>query len=384
MTVKQVYTIINAAAAQATGTTANAAHDLTGLIALGDTVLSTDTTKDAFYQALPDVIGKAVVSNKKYTAKEKALVKNLFEWGVALEKIYVAPTAAVENQAYDIPNGSNVNDMGVVAKNEVKVKIFANRDVWEFNYTIMDYQIKSAFHNETEMAAFIAGIYNAMESAIELALENLVNACIENFICEKIHAQTLVEDNTKLHAVNLLHEYNEETNQGLTVASCQKDVDFLKYCAKRFINDKRLFAKMTTCFNVDGFYRFTPAEDVGLYVLASFADAQAFYLQADTYHKELVAMPNYDVVEYWHGVGDRSFSDLSKVAATTSSGNAVEQSGVIALLFDPEAMGVLNERTTSKTFNNPKKDFTHYWQRFERGFYNDLSENGIVYYIAEA
>lgn len=58
LTAKQIYAIVNEVAQQAMGSKAIAVVDNTGLIALGNTVLGSDTTKNNFINALTDRIGK--------------------------------------------------------------------------------------------------------------------------------------------------------------------------------------------------------------------------------------------------------------------------------------------------------------------------------------
>ena len=140
---------------------------------------------------------------------------------------------------------------------------------------------------------------------------------------------------------------------------------------------------MSTLFNVGGKERFTPREDLHVVFLTNFAKASDMYLQSDTFHKELVALPNYESIPYWQGTGtDYDFDNASKIYVKTASGNDITINGVVGVMFDRDAVAVnnFNRRTTSKW--NAKAEFTNYWNKCDARYFNDLNENCVVFFIA--
>ena len=382
MQVKQIYSIINSAAKQAFGATAVEAQNLTGLIAMGDTVLSTATTKDAFLNVLVDRIAKTIIQSKVYSGKTRKVLMDTFSYGAAIQKTYTEPEEASKNDAWDIQEGGELGP-GTIHLPTVKVKIFENHDTWKYTVCIPDYQMDTAFTSESEMASFITSIYNSVETSMNLALENMVNLCMANFIAEKLDNQKTVGNGVQ--SVNLLAAYNTLTNAGLTVDKCLMDAGFLKFAGKEIKRYIDKFENITQIYNTEGYKRFTPKEDMNVLFLSDYAAANATYLESDTYHKELVALPGYDTVTYWQGLGTTgSFTDVSTVDVTTSSGKTVKQSGVIGFVFDKNALGVMFDKKKTTSYVDPDKDVTKIWNKATMGYFNDLSENAIVFYIAEA
>ena len=66
----------------------------------------------------------------------------------------------------------------------------------------------------------------------------------------------------------------------------------------------------------------------------------------------------------------------------TSSGKTVNATGVIGCIFDKDALGVTNLDRRVTTNYNPKAEFYTNFYKFDAGFFNDLNENFVVFYIA--
>ena len=140
---------------------------------------------------------------------------------------------------------------------------------------------------------------------------------------------------------------------------------------------------MSTLFNDDDLERHTPKDMQVVNVLADFAARLDAYLQSDTFHNELTKLPNYKPVPYWQGSGTSySFADTSKISVNYDGVTDVEVNGVIAVVYDRDAMGVTVDNKRTKSIYNPREEYTNYFYKADMGFYNDMSENGVVFYIA--
>ena len=64
--VNQIYSLLNATSKEALGESAITVKDTTTFLSLGNQVLSTDATKEAFYDKLADRIGRTYVKYKSY------------------------------------------------------------------------------------------------------------------------------------------------------------------------------------------------------------------------------------------------------------------------------------------------------------------------------
>lgn len=377
--INQIYSIVNSVASQSMGSAAISAVDASSFIALGNSVLSSQTNTDAYLNTLVDRIGKTIFSIRAYQAADRDIVREPFEYGCILQKIYVDMPEARVNNSWNIGAQNYTPEFAPVIKPTVKQKLFNAISTWEVAVTIPDEILKTAFTSETAMAVFIDAIFTAMENMMQLAMENNINITRAAFIARKLNA------NNTCGAINLLANYNELTSGSLTVATCLRDLGFLKYASQQIKLWTDRMVKMSTLFNDEaGYKRHTPKDLQVLDVLADFATSSDIYLQANTYHDELVKMPYYNVVPYWQGSGEGyAFANTSAVNIKIDANTTVNKSGVLAVLFDHDAMGVTIKDRRATTERNNHDEYTNYYNKANIGYFNDMSENGIVFYIED-
>lgn len=375
--VKQIYTIVNSLAEQSLGMKGLEATDVS-FVSVGNEVLSSDANKDAFYGVLLDRVGKVVFGMRSYNSVNKGIKKDSFEYGAVLQKLYVDIMSATKNTSWNAQSEAASNPF-TKSTAEVKQKLFSKISTWEFDCTIPDVQLKTAFISATNMAAFIECIFTAMNNSLELSFENTANICRASFIARK-----KVKNNAVTY-VNLLLNYNTLMNKTLTVASCLTDIDFLTYASEQIslcVNRMGTYSKL---FNDEGYARHTPVDMLNVDILANFETAMNMYLRSNTFHEELLKLPNHVVIPYWQGSGQAyAFNDVSKISVQLDGVEGTEVTGVVACLYDKEAIGVTIDNRRTRSIYNPKDEYTNYFGKADMGFYNDMSENGVVFYIAEA
>ena len=306
------------------------------------------------------------------------MLRENFEYGAIVQKIHVSMPEAKVNNAWEIGKEGYTPTYAPVIKPKVSQKLFNKVCTWEVDVTIPDYMLKTAFLDETSMATFIDAIFTAMNNAMQMCHDNNANLIRANFIGNILHK------NKSTQAINLLHEYNTLTNANLTVANCLRDIDFLKYATMQINLWTKRMGVMSTLFNDEGNTKFTDKDNLVIDVLQDFASATATFLEADTYHKELVSLPMYNEVAYWQGSGQTfAFADTSKINVKIDETNTVEKNGIIAVAYDYLAIGTTINQPRTTTERNNKDEYTNYYNKANIGCFNDLGENGIVFYIAE-
>ena len=118
-------------------------------------------------------------------------------------------------------------------------------------------------------------------------------------------------------------------------------------------------------------------------MLADFKKAANVYLQSDVFHDNFTELPNAEVVPYWQGSGlDYGFESVSAINIKTASGEDVEVSGILGVMFDRDALGVTNLDRRVTTNYNPKAEFYSNWYKFDAGYFNDTNENFVVFFVA--
>lgn len=384
MEVKQVYQITNDAVAQATGESELLQEDLSNIVDVGNAIFNANAL-DKYVDALVNHIGRVVFVVRKYNGVYAKLQMDAWEFGSVLEKITMELPKATENETFELIDGS-IYEENQFYKPIVSAKFYNKMTTFEIPISITEKQVKQSFSNATQLNSFISMIYNAIENAMTISIEELSRRAVNNLIGETIYDEYGSGSQTGssgVRAVNLLYLYNQTLSTPISASDALTDEGFLKYASYTMSLYIDRLKSMSVLFNVGGKQRFTPTDDLHVVFLSNFAKASDMYLQSDTFHKELVSLPKYESIPYFQGTStDYDFDSVSTIDIKTASGNAISVSGIIGVMFDRDAVGVnnFNRRTTSKW--NAKAEFTNYWNKCDARYFNDLNENCVVFFIA--
>ena len=378
--VNQIYSIVNDSAAEALGKSAITAKDTGTLVSLGNQVFSSDTNKEQFYKALTNRIGKTVIAVREYAAKTRAVKRDELEWGAIYQKISYKWKNATANASWETETQANPFDVEIGT--EAVQKLFSMIGTYSYEDSIPDYQLFTAFTSAAAMGASISGIYTNMKNALEVADENLANLAVATNIAGVIKKGKATQKR------NLLAEYKTVSGDAtITVANALTNPNFIKYATREIKTVIDNMTQMSTLYNAEvDIPRHTPSDKAVVEILGLFASASDTYLQADTYHKELVALPNYEKVVYWQASGTGfAFEDVSKINITNANidTKAVVQGGILAFVHDIDSCASIIYRRRSHSIYNPRAERYNIFEKADKGYAVDLSENAVVFYIAE-
>ena len=390
MKVTDASSIVNALYQEMTGSTDITTVDASNIVDIGKT-LQKVTSVDAIYKSIADKVGKVVLKNKLYTGKFPNLLRDGWEFGSIMETLRVKPYTAESDPSYNPTNGNypltDYKAGGVVAK------YFTDYDNFEFVYWKPTDQLWSAFNSMDEMVRFLGAIEVAVANSLTVRLQGLAKTAINNMIAQTVHADfpnTTSENynaNSYARSINVLKLYNDSTGSNLTVANCRQSADFLKFFVKLVMNTYDRLQDMSKIFNIDGEDTFTKPEDINLVVLSTVANDIKVNMQSDVYHKDLVSLPNYETVPYWQASGtsyDESVIGEIKVTIKTGEDTTatIELPGILGIMFDKNAIGINCEKRKTTTFYHPDLDQTKFFDKYFAQYYNDFSENFVVFYVA--
>lgn len=394
MEVKQIYELMNEVTKEVLGQEGIVKEDLQGVVQLGTEVFN-QNAMDKYVKSLVNHIGKMVFVAREYKGGVPSVLMDGWEFGSVLEKVQAELPTATENETWELEDGQSY-DPNIFYKPTVTAKFFNDIVTFEVPVSFTDRQVKQSFSNASQFNSFISMIYNAVDKSMTVKIESLIMRTINNFIGETVKADYAgAEQGNASHikAVNLLYLYNDIITKGgtdtsvdaLTASEALTDAGFLKYaCLMIGLYIKRL-PRISTLFNIGGKARFTPRDYLNVILHADFSTASQVYLEADTFHKELVALPRYEEVPYWQGSGtDYSFSSTGQIKITTASGTDITVNGVIGVMFDKDALGVnIPDKRVTSNYNG-KAEFTNNWFKWDARYFNDTNENFVVFFIADA
>ena len=378
MRVEQVYSIMNAVTQTTLGENEVLAEDLSNIVDIGNSIMNVAGIEN-YVRSLTDHIGKTIFVNRAYSGSVPSVLMDGWEFGSILEKVtYDDLPEATENESWKLENGKSY-DVNVFTQPKASAKFFNKRVTFEVPMSFAERQVKSAFDNAAQLNSFFSMIYNAIDKSMTVKVDGLVSRTINNMIGE-----TLVNGTGTVKAVNILKMYNQKFGTKLTANNCIYDPEFIRYASLIIGLWSDRLTKLSTLFNVGGKDRFTSKDLQHIVLLSEFEAYAKAYLYSDTYHKEFTALPNAEKVAYWQGSGTNyDFASTSKIHVTTSSGDEVEQSGILGIIFDRDALGVSNLDRRVTTNYNAKGEFFNNWYKFDAGYFNDLNENFVVFYVAD-
>lgn len=380
MKVTQLKDIVNSVTGEVLGKTDVVNDDLSNLVDVGNEIFDTDNV-DNYVKKLIDRIGQVIFVNRLYAGGVPSVLMDSWEYGSVVEKISADMPEADENDSWNLQNGQTYSQ-DTFYQPKVSAKFFNSKVTFDVKLSFTTQQVKESFSNVNELNGFISMLETGVKNSMTVKLDGLIMRTINNMTGQILNSAN------GLQKVNLLTEYNTASGQTLTANKALMDKDFLKFASLTIKKYQARITKMSTLFNAGGKARFTTTDNLHTVLLSDFADSAEVYLLSDTYHNDTVSLPNHETVPYWQGSGKSyAFNDISKIDVKIDAGNktpkAVTQTGILGVMFDTNALGVsnLNQRTTT-SYNARAEFYTNYY-KMDAGYFNDLNENFVVFYIAD-
>lgn len=372
METNQIYALVNSIAKQTIGETAIEATDTATLVALGDTLLSSTSLTEGFMNTLVERIGRTIISFRKYNSQLAPIIKSDMEWGAIVQKIKVDMPEVVEDATYSLEEGKSV-DMYVVRKPKAKQKFFAIRTPYSCFVSIQQKQLKAAFLNETAMGSFISAIYGEIKNKLELSIENNSRLCMANFMALTGAPQQ----------INLVTNYNAIKATNLTAESALYDEQFLRYAIGQMNMYSKKMRTMSQLFNKEKYVRFTPDDSQMFALINEFQTAMETQVQYAAFHDDYVKKGANIEVPYWQAAQnpyDINLQVRDGIDGANIKKKAVEVKNIVGFLFDKEALGSYrHEEEVLTTPVNARGRYSNTFWHEEQMWFNDLSENGIIF-----
>ena len=386
MLVKQLHTLINSVSQEILGTTAVVQEDLANVVDLGKSIFDA-TSVDNYVKKLVDHIDKVVFVNRLYAGGVPSVLMDSWEYGSVLEKVSSDMPVATENKSWDLTDGTDYSP-DVFYKPSVSAKFFNSKVTFEIPLSFTEVQVKSSFDSAAQLNAFISMLVTGVENSMTVKLDALIMRTINNMVGETLYAGLQVAgvinpQKDSVLAVNLLKQFNTLTGGTLTAAKAISDPAFIRYATYVIGMYQDRMSKVSTLFNVGGKERFSPKDKQHVVLLSDFSKASETFLMSATFNEDRVALPSHESVPFWQGSGlTYGFADTSAINVKTSSGKVVALTGIIGVIFDRDALGVSNLSRRVTTNYNAKAEFYTNFYKFDAGYYNDLNENLVVFFIA--
>lgn len=391
MKVNQIYTLLNNITQEILGDSVVVNEDLSNVVSIGDTISGTNNI-DNYVKSLINHIGKVVFVDRPYSGSVPSVLMDSWEFGSILEKISCELPEAKENSEWNLVDGQSY-DTGIFYKPKVNAKFFNNKVTFEIPMSFTVKQVMESFSNVNQLNGFYSMLYNAIDKSMTIKIDSLVERCINSMI-----ANTLLSDFPSVtdgdysavsgnKAINLLKLYNDTMGTTLTKDKVLTTPEFIRFATYTINTYKQRLSKISKLFNIGKTEKFTSGEFLNTVVLSDLLEASKTYLVSDTYHADNVELKgSINTIPYWQGSGTSyAFSDITKinVKVNTEAGTkTVETDGILAVVFDRDAIGVCNQDKRVTMAYNAKGEFYNNYYKFDASYYTDLNENFIVFFVA--
>lgn len=381
MTKEQVYTLLNAIHAQATGDTTIAATDYSSFVSVAQATLQAGT--EPTLNAITQVLARTIIAVRPYDEKFKGLQYTAEEWGGIIRKINFADRGAELDQTHATVDGASI-DPFVVRKPAVLETRYVGSDVYQGHYTIYREQLKTAFENETNFGSFMSGLLMHFMNERTQWLESLKRGILVNAIAAKA--------DMNVDIINLRTEYNTATGQTLTAQQIMLPANypaFMKWAYARVAKVSREFTARSQKYQVKvnnlDINRHTPYADQRVYFLADFLEAMTARVLADAYHDNFLTYSDVEGVDFWQAIDTPDQISAKPVyidatgAVNVASAN-VALSNVVGIIFDRDALGynIFND-TIDSTVYNPAGQYYNLYAHMDIQLQNDFTEKIAVF-----
>lgn len=352
-------------------------EDLSNFVDMGKKITSSSEwgeNFDKYVGKLIDRIGYTKIIDKELTDDGIAIESDRYEYGAFLQKIRIKDIDFVDNELWNLQKGQSYEyfDFKPV---DMEATYFSDKTTFGVEWSWVAKLLKESIEDLAKMTQLYAAIENRIMKKIKLTTKEMKKRLLNNMNgCNIFHGRI----------VNLLEEYNKATGKNLEAEYALTDRDFLTHTVMRLKMWKKFLAEPTTLLNNEGELNWTPDSYFRMVALTDLDAALTAYLYSSTYHDEFVKLDGYTSVANWQGeTKDFPFDVRSSINITTTEGKNIAYAGIVACMFDKEAVTIYNEDPELDVAPfNPKGKFINYYYSYDCNYYYDSYENSITFVVS--
>lgn len=376
--------LLNSIVNQATGKTALSSTATKDFVSVANTALGIAT--DTLLSSISQTLSKTIFSVRPYEAKFKGLMKDEIRFGNHVRKLNIGDKDWENDVRYDLVDGESIDDQ-IVSNPAILQTNFYGQNVYSRHYTVYRDQLNIALSSEEEFQRFITMIVQNCSDMIEQCHESTARMTLANFIGGKVKGDV----NNVIHLVT---KYNEVSGTTLTTETVRQPSNFVPFIKWAFGYIGYLSGMLTERsqkfhINVTGkeISRHTPQNRQKLYLFSEYLKDMDASVLSSVYNDNYLKFTDYEQVNFWQSIDTpdgisvkASYMKPDGTIATDDTGTAT--GNIFGALFDEEAVGITTcGQWSSASRFNARGGYTNFWYHFNDRYYNDFTENGIVFLL---
>lgn len=367
---------------------AHVADDLSNFADLGRTYdqLPSDT-KEIVTSQLITLVTEQIFKAKQYTGIGPNIIRSYSSFdqsgGIVQVNRPVMPKAKSDKEAYD-PTPNSSSDPFVNYEHEWVSTYFSKVVSWRYDQSRPEKWYSNMMLSADKLNAVVASLDTMVANAYSLDVQNLTLGLLRSSIAANLNGGGP-------RAINLLTEFNTTHGTTLTAVQATQDPEFMRWSIHRIITVRDDMLTYSKLFNEGKYPNFSTKDSLELVLISQFKNGIDQFLLSDTYNKELLDLPTTMTTPFWKDLGegedvptfaDRSLVNVKVQLPGVENPVTVNQSGVVAHLYDSDRIGLFNmgQKVTSQydPVGLKRNVFTHVAGRDML----DTYANAVTFYIA--
>lgn len=363
-------------------------EDLSNFVDMGRKISATsewNNNFDHYYKKLINRIGKTVIVDKALTDDGIKIESDRYEYGALLQKIRIGDIDFEENEVWQLEAGQSY-DYNEFKPVPMDARYFDMKTTFGVEWSWVAKTLKESIENLAKMTQLYAAIENRIMKKVKITTKEMKKRLLNNMNGCNIK---------RGRQVNLLEEYITATGDStITAATALTNPEFLKHSVMRLKMYKGFISDPTKLLNSEAELNWTPESNFRMVAITDLDAALTAYLYSSTYHDEFVKLDGYATISNWQGVVEgfpfdvrSSINVKTTIPDGTTRVDAIDNiatSGIVAVMFDKEAVSIWNEEPEMYTAPfNPKGKFLNYFYSYDCNYYYDPAENSITFVISD-
>lgn len=388
LSIDQIGVLMQSVAEQATGRSVMTPTNTKDFVAVAQTTLLAG--KEAATNALSQLLSRTIYARRdEYRGALDILVMNEQAYGNHVRKVSAIDTDFEEDPHYTLVDGTSI-DQYVIRKPRALQTNFYGGQAFMKSITIFADQLDTALSGPSEFQQYLGMQLGNMADQIEQVMEEQARLCLANFIMAKHKADSRNE-------VHLITAYNDETGLELDAQSVKQPGNYgpfiqwvygvIQTWSNRLRERSVLYHQNFTGYPIP---RHTNGENQRLVLYSEdIAQINASALPG-IFHQDDLAFPRrFEPISYFQSptAGNRNKINVA-ASYTGATGDVVnmaqaeELEDVFGVLYDRDAMGVTRIlQATERSPYNAKGRYSNVFHHFTSRYWNDLTENAVVFYM---
>lgn len=377
--------LLNSIVNQANGKSALELTNTKDFLSVANTAINTAT--DSLLNAVSQVLSRTIFSIRPYEAKFKGLMKDEVRFGNHVRKLNIGDKDWEKDARYDLVDGQSIDDQ-IVSNPTILQTNFYGQNVYSRHYTVYRDQLNIALSSEEEFQRFITMIVQNCSDMIEQCHESTARMTLANFIGGKVKGDT----NNVIHLVT---KYNDVAGTELTTDTVRQPSNFVPFIKWAFGYIGYLSGMLTERsqkfhINVTGkeISRHTPQNRQKLYLFSEYLKDMDASVLSSVYNDNYLKWADHEQVNFWQSIDTPDGINVKASYINSTDGTmeydnvGTATSNIFGVLFDEEAVGITTcGQWSSASRFNARGGYTNFWYHFNDRYYNDFTENGIVFLL---